>query len=524
MRRALGLALGLLLLLPLLALAAAGDFSAHPTTPSFGVGSSFEVALGDLDDDTDLDAVVANSGVQTETVWLNDGAGNFSAHPTTPFFGGENSEDVALGDLDGDSDLDAVVANYSDQAETVWLNDGIGNFSAHPTTPAFGLGGSTEVALGDLDDDTDLDAVVANEADQPETVWLNDGAGNFSAHPTTPSFGLGDSFDVELGDLDGDKDLDAVVANSVDDAETVWLNDGAGNFSAHLTTPSFGAGTSRDVELGDLDGDTDLDAVVANTGVQTETVWLNDGAGNFSAHPTTPSFGMRDSEDVALGDLDGDTDLDAIVANYAEAETVWLNDGTGNFSAHPTTPSFGAGYSRDVALGDLDGDKDLDAVVANSANETETVWLNNGTAAAQLSAFQATAEVDHVRVTWETVSELDNQGFNLYRSTSADEQGERLNTVLIPSEAPNSTEGFAYQWLDNDVEVGTTYYYWLEAVDVNGTTSRFGPASVKVTAPTALTLDTFAAGHGTGRGTSALAALGLTALVGFTIRRRRRAA
>ncbi len=82
--------------------------------------------------------------------------------------------------------------------------------------------------------------------------------------------------------------------------------------------------------------------------------------------PTTPSFGAGDSYGVALGDLDGDGDLDALVANsIGEAETVWRNDGTGSFSAHPTTPSFGAGISEDVALGDLDGDGDLDAVVAN---------------------------------------------------------------------------------------------------------------------------------------------------------------
>ena len=91
--------------------------------------------------------------------------------------------------------------------------------------------------------------------------------------------------------------------------------------------------------LGDLDGDGDLDALVANCCSQAETVWRNDGTGSFSAHPTTPSFGAGDSYGVALGDLDGDGDLDAVVANFiGEAETVWRNNGTGSFSAHPTSP------------------------------------------------------------------------------------------------------------------------------------------------------------------------------------------
>ena len=103
---------------------------------------------------------------------------------------------------------------------------------------------SWDVKLGDLDGDGDLDAVVANAVDEPETVWLNDGGGSFSAHPTTPSFGADDSHGLALGDLDGDGDLDAVVVNVLGDPNTTWVNDGAGNFSPHPTTPSFGTGTA----------------------------------------------------------------------------------------------------------------------------------------------------------------------------------------------------------------------------------------------------------------------------------------
>ncbi|HEX8681119.1 MAG TPA: FG-GAP-like repeat-containing protein [Ardenticatenaceae bacterium] len=380
-----------LLLLPLAAYAGTGVFTPHPVTPSFGSGNSQGVALGDMDGDQDLDAVVANL-TEGETVWLNNGAGSFTPHPTTPDFEAGNSQDVALGDLDGDGDLDAIFAidNGSQGGpETVWLNDGAGNLTAHPTTPTFGAEGSMAVALGDLDGDQDLDAVVANYYYQPETVWLNDGAGNFSPHPTIPTFFDNSlSQDVALGDLDGDGDLDAVLAEaSGNGPEAVALNDGTGGFTLHPATPRFGANDSYDVALGDIDGDQDLDALIANLGnfdspgyEWHETVWLNDGAGNFTAHPTTPHFGGEYSEALALSDIDGDADLDAVAANTAStsAETVWLNDGAGNFTAHPTTPTFGAGNSADIALGDLDGDGDPDAVVANYEGEAETVWLNNG--------------------------------------------------------------------------------------------------------------------------------------------------
>jgi hypothetical protein len=128
-----------------------------------------------------------------------------------------------LGDLDGDGDLDALLAK-SDQPQAVWLNDGRGHFSPHPTTPSFGAGDSRDVVLGDLDGDGDLDAIVVNQNGQPQTVWLNDGAGNLTAHPNSPDFGGGSSQNVALGDLDGDGDLDAVVSDNSDLGTTVWLN------------------------------------------------------------------------------------------------------------------------------------------------------------------------------------------------------------------------------------------------------------------------------------------------------------
>jgi hypothetical protein len=355
--------------------------TAPPISPTFGAGDSHSLALGDLDGDGDLDVVIVNFNA-VNNVWLNNGSGGFSPHPSTPTFGASsgslsNGQDVALGDLDGDGDLDAVIANSGVGAETVWLNDGSGSFSAQPTTPTFGGRNSIAIDLGDLDGDGDLDAVVANIGSDPESVWLNNGAGIFTSHPITPTFEAGEATDITLGDLDGDADLDAVIA-TYNQTESVWINNGIGGFSPNPAQPTFGSGYSYAVALGDIDSDGDLDAVFANYIGQAEHVWVNDGQGVFSPHPVKSTFGGGYSLDIALGDLDGDGDLDAAVVNGLDgAETVWLNDGSGIFDPHPTTPSFGSGTSFDLGLGDLDGDGDLDAVVSNGINEAETVWLNN---------------------------------------------------------------------------------------------------------------------------------------------------
>ncbi|MBA3534157.1 MAG: VCBS repeat-containing protein, partial [Ardenticatenales bacterium] len=183
------------------------------------------------------DGLLADNGMPSEpygwqfTAAASGGSGSYSAHASTPSFGAGSSTDVALGDIDADGDLDALVANASGQAETVWVNNGSGSYSAHASTPSFGVGESFDVALGDIDADGDLDALVANIGGQAETVWVNDGSGSYSAHASTPSFGAGQSIAVALGDIDGDGDLDALVANSIGQAETVWVNQNRADLS-----------------------------------------------------------------------------------------------------------------------------------------------------------------------------------------------------------------------------------------------------------------------------------------------------
>ena len=319
-----------------------GTGAMSDTVQPFDSDHSNDLALGDLDNDQDLDIVVVNEGTTAGTVWMNDGNGSYTAHPTAPTFIDGNSSAVALGDIDGDADLDVVVANLNNQAQTVWLNDGEGVLSTHPISPTFGLGASFDIALGDLDSDGDLDAVVANYVSPTmadiETVWLNDGTGRFSPHPTTPEFEGGDAQAIALGDLDRDGDLDAVVANTDNGAQTVWVNDGFGNLSAHPEDASFGAGNSTGIGLNDLDGDGDLDAVVSNAGSEAQSVWINRGNGIFDAHRHKPSFGTEDSAGLALGDLNGDQVLDAVFANQnGEAQTVWLNEPA--FLSHSPNPA-----------------------------------------------------------------------------------------------------------------------------------------------------------------------------------------
>jgi len=101
--------------------------------------------------------------------------------------------------------------------------------------------------------------------------------------------------------------------------------------------------------------------------------------------------------------------------------------------------------------------------------------------AVDLKSFTATAEKRAIVLGWETASEVDNLGFNLYRAESAGGERIQLNAEIIPSNVyPGSQLGAAYSYTDSAVYLGRTYTYWLEDVDVYGKAEMHGPVEVNL--------------------------------------------
>ncbi|KKJ01367.1 FG-GAP-like repeat-containing protein [Prochlorothrix hollandica] len=405
--------------------------------------TSDDPVLGDFDGDGDLDVFIVNAtgqgpfaGDATNLVLLNDGTGQFSPGPTIAvsaaveaylasigftgpgFLAGATGSEGFAGDLDGDGDLDIFASNFG--SDGVYLNDGTGKFTLtqllpgkiNPGTLSAIAGGdiSSGVDLGDIDGDGDIDAVTSNFGGS--RVYLNDGTGFF----TDTDQNLGNSYaaGIDLGDLDGDGDLDMAVGSfpgahdpkeylygqpgpfqglspvtpPTNGANTIWKNDGNGNFTLFQELePDV---RSAVMKLGDLDGDGDLDAVSANLGPGNlgdpafrntplgNQVWINTGNGFFTKGQL---IGNEISNGVDLGDFDGDGDLDVFAVNFGtfpatgEANRLWLNDGSGNFT--DSGQLFGDNVSANVAIGDLDGDGSLDVFVANYYAQANQVYLNS---------------------------------------------------------------------------------------------------------------------------------------------------
>lgn len=358
-----------------------GNFQAGPyaDTGMYSEG----MALGDIDGDGDLDLLAAQFSAVSNTVSVcfNDGKGHFIGNQSLGVSVGAAPKRVVLGDVDGDGDLDLLTANQGSNSVSVRLNDGAGSFS----------GGSeiavdrypTRVVLGDLDGDGDLDLLVATLSGWLN-VRLNDGMGAFrpGSAVRTPS----SNSDAVLGDVDGDGDLDALATNFTAQTISVRLNDGAGNFSGTVEIPA----TSQPQALvaGDVDGDGDLDLLVTSGGTSSAWVYLNSGRGDFSARQIV-AVGVG-PYNAALGDVDGDGDLDLFTANIYDNVGLFLNNGQGNFSKATSAGYLTASHRQatDLVLGDVDGDGDLDLLT--SLPPIVRIDLNSGTATSKVGTLELT--------------------------------------------------------------------------------------------------------------------------------------
>lgn len=151
-------------------------------------------------------------------------------------------------------------------------------------------------------------------------------------------------------------------------------------------------------------------------------------------------------------------------------------------------PNFGFVWTRftisqaPLTMPDWDGSGQFQ----NGESEDYLLRLDRDPLAVTLDYFAANAENHQILISWRTISEIDNAGFNLRRSETPD--GPQSLIAYLPSQGPGGTMGAEYQFADTDVQAGQSYWYWLETVDFGGHTSGYGPVSATAQTPTAVSL------------------------------------
>ncbi|MEM9379001.1 MAG: VCBS repeat-containing protein [Planctomycetota bacterium] len=326
------------------------------------------VEVADLDADGDLDVVCARAGGRPPAWFENDGnrivPGAHAIDVPDDWIVGE----ARTADLDGDGIVDIV---HACSTHRVGWSRGRGTGDFVPVREVTRRIDGPECATGlDLDGDGDLDVVVASTDDggaSALTLIENGRADGFDA-PRPLDFELGAPERIErmvAGDLDGDGDDDLAFA-SFGDGWLAWAENRHGALlppTAVAPLPANAAGTMR---LADLDGDGALDLVVTSAALP-GVRWYRQGPSGLEAQPRTVLPDVVGTTDAAVRDLDGDGRTDLIVTATSSGGSIGWYPGIGGgvFGARvaiPTVNSRPAG----VAVLDADGDGDLDVATGGS--------------------------------------------------------------------------------------------------------------------------------------------------------------
>lgn len=350
----------------------AGGFES--SSPYLVGGRPDWIDAADVNGDGHADLITSNVYGLSISILINQGDGTFL--PAVDHGGdlGCNPHGLAMGDMDGDGDIDAVTATPCSFSITIFTNDGAGAFTHFeiPTDTA-----PRTLDLGDLDSDGDLDVAIVNEWPESVTILVNDGSAGFPQRVDLPIVGYPgpgddqDNFTIATSDVDGDGDSDVIACSAT--LATAYVLENLGGLA--FAEPVMYDLPGRPIELDalDLTGDDRPDLVFATRDPERLTILPNLGDGTFgeaSALPTgTHPFIAN------LADVDGDGRTDVLAATF-EGVAVHHNLGAGSFPCPPEQP-VGA---KPIALvtADLDGDGRLDVVTLNEEAESLTILLGNG--------------------------------------------------------------------------------------------------------------------------------------------------
>ncbi|HEX8030363.1 MAG TPA: VCBS repeat-containing protein [Vicinamibacterales bacterium] len=372
-----------------------------------------KVEIADLNDDGRPDLLFANGGdystpgkPEPNQVFFNGGPGARFADVTNQVFGAipDLARVIKARDLNGDGIIDIIVGTTYQTQSRLYFGAGKGTFTevtrTHLPQLLLSVG---DLEPGDVDGDGDLDLLVADWGPGNNMtndggitrLWINDGTGRFVDETSArmPDIKVRFSWDLELADVDNDGDLDGLISCKRCPGSHVFRNDGAGKFTDDSRgVPAYT--NNYEFEPMDLDGDGFLDLVTMNDGEivggnsssRREHVFRNDGKGRFrDATDQWWQAAANVGEDdimVAFLDYDSDGDADFVVGSLSGPDRLLINDGKGHlqarldvFSGADTPGTLG------LALADLDGDGRMDVVQGQGENPKATderVFLGRG--------------------------------------------------------------------------------------------------------------------------------------------------
>ena len=358
-----------------------GHFDSSIVT-SLGSSRPLSLAVGHFNYDSIFDVVVANYGTSTIAILLGTNDGSFRidsiyeiGYDSIPYF-------VTVGHLNDDDRLDIIVANHGTSELAILLTDTNYNSFTLKKYPTGCSSYPSSVTTSHFNDDNIVDVAVAYSGSDNIGIFVGHGNGSFTDQMT---YSIGSDARAEfisVGDFNNDTHIDIVVADSKHDNIVIFKGFGNGSFST-MTRHSTGYNSDPcAMVVGDFDDDHQLDVAIVNHGTNNLLILAS-----FLIYPNTSQTqyiigNNTDPYNIDIADFNEDTYPDIVVCNEGtNGIRIFLNLGNGTLDQENLYIIENSSQVNFVVAADVNNDGHLDVVAAlnNESGISVLLGYGNGT-------------------------------------------------------------------------------------------------------------------------------------------------